>query len=68
MIDFTQQAIQQTHDALMMEAYRVDFNEDFAYCLHLPHRARRICFREDYPDAWNGLEIAAEAALNHPTN
>ncbi len=68
MIDFTQQAIQQTHYALLMEAYRTDFNEDYAYCLHLPHRARTICFREDYPDAWSGLRSAISAALKHPTN
>lgn len=68
MIDFSQEAMQQTSYALLMEAYRTDFNEDYAYCLHLPHKARTICYREDYPDAWNGLHIAAEAAMNHPTN
>ncbi len=55
-------------DLLKLDAYRRAFDEDFAYCLLLPHKARRVCYREDYPDAWNGLEIAVCAALNHPTN
>ena len=57
-----------TLDALKLEVYRRAFDQDFAYLPAMPHKARAVCFREDYPDRWSGLHIAITAALWHPTN
>lgn len=59
---------QRTLDALKLDAYRRAFDEDFAYLPAMTQRARAVCFREDHPNAWSGLETAVCAALNHPTN
>ncbi|MFB3133796.1 MAG: hypothetical protein ACE10K_14860 [Rhodothermales bacterium] len=57
-----------TLDHLKLDAYRRAFDEDFAYLPAMTHRARAVCFREDYPDACSGLHVAVYAALEHPTN
>ncbi len=59
---------QRTLDALKMDAYRRAFDADFAYLPAMPHAARRICFRDDYPGQWSGLHIAVCEALKHRTN
>ena len=57
-----------TLDALKLDAYRRAFDQDFAYLPAMPHKARVVCFREDYPGRWSGMETATCAALEHPTN